>query len=76
MSDPRPPSTLLLAFSWFLLGPGLLMPLFFLAPGFIHSDGGWGDRLRIGGSIGYFVLAAAVLIPVTRRYYKQGQGGL
>ena len=67
------PSTLLLTAFWLVLGPGLLMPLFFLAPGFFTSSGDRiGDGVRVGGSILYFLVAVLVLAPLTRKYLKTG----
>ncbi len=63
------PSTLFLTGIWLVLGPGVLMPLFFLSPWFLAGPGA---SFRLLGSAVYFVVAAAVLGWITVRYFRRG----
>ena len=71
-SSPKRPSTLFLTTLWVLLGPGVLMPLFWLAPRFFAATGTpSADRIRIFGSIAYFLISVLLLVRVSLRYRKK-----
>jgi hypothetical protein len=62
-------STLILVGLWLFFGPGVLMPLFYLSPGFVSGPGA---MFRIVGSALYFIASVAVLGWVTARYFRRG----